>query len=341
MTGTLTILQAGPLMTVQDMGRPGRIADGLSPGGALDRLALLEATALLGLPQPRETIEMGGMGGKFRCDAPLRFALTGARMSARIDDAPLRWNASHRLEPGQTLTIGGAQAGAYGYLTPAGGIAATRTMDSAAAHLSVGLGAVLATGDRLALGDDPCPDRAAQGLEPEERLGGGALRLMPGPQTDMFDADTRARLAGTTFRRSPRANRTGLPLVHDGAPFAPARTTSPVSDFVIAGDVQITGDGTPYLMLAECQTIGGYPRIGTVVAADLPRAAQAPTTAPLSFRWITTAEADALCQTDAQQLAALAARAAPLIRDPADIPDLLSYQLIGGMTAGRELESSS
>ena len=338
MTATLSILDAGPLMTVQDMGRPGRIGVGLSPGGAMDRRALLEGAALLGAARVDGAIEMAAIGGRFTCDAPLRFALTGAPMSARIDDAACRWNASHLLLPGQTLTIGGARAGTYGYLTPAGGIDGDRVLDSAAAHLSVGLGRPLQAGDRLTLGPDPDAGEPQRGLTPEDRFAGGTLRLMPGPQTAWFDDATRARLAKTTFRRSPRANRIGLPLMHDGDGFAAATSAGPISDFVISGDVQITGDGSPYLMLAECQTIGGYPRIGTVIAADLPRAAQATPTTPLQFAWITAEEADALYQTEAQVLSALRAQTHPLIRNPADIPDLLSYQLIGGVTAGRELE---
>ena len=338
MTAALTIQDAGPLMTVQDAGRPGRIGVGLSPGGAMDRIALLEGAALLGLSRAGQAIEMAGLGGRVSCDAPFRFALTGAVMSARIDDAPCRWNASHTMMPGQTLTIGGARAGTYGYLTPAGGILGDLVLGSAAAHLSVGLGRTLRAGDTLSLGRDPTPDASPRGLSPEDRSSGGTLRLMPGPQTAWFDDATRKRFADTIFRRSPRANRTGLPLTQAGDAFFAGIPSSPISDFIVSGDVQITGDGSPYLMLAECQTIGGYPRIGTVIAADLPRAAQAAPDADLRFAWITPDDADALFQSDAQILAAIAARTHPLIRDPADIPDLLSYQLVGGVTAGRDQE---
>ena len=340
MTGVLQIVQAGPLMTVQDAGRTGRIAVGLSPGGAMDRLALREGAALLGLPRAGAAIEMAGLGGRFTSTVPLRFALTGAEMSARIDEAPCRWNASHLLQPGQTLTIGGARAGSYGYLTPAAGIAEPPLLGSVAAHLSVGLGRPLRAGDDLTLGADPHPQGRQMALARDDRLSGGTLRLMPGPQTDWFDQATRDRLARSAFRRSPRANRTGLPLVHDGDGFAARTATSPVSDFIVAGDLQITGDGTPYLMLAECQTIGGYPRIGTVIAADLPRAAQATPTDTLRFTWITPEEAAAAVLTEAQRRADMARRLQPLIRDPAHMPDLLSYNLIGGVTAGRDTEQA-
>ncbi|KQI69017.1 urea amidolyase [Loktanella sp. 3ANDIMAR09] len=330
----LHIDQSGPLMTVQDMGRPGRIGVGLSPGGAMDRAAMIEGAALLGLSDVVAGIEMAGLGGTFRTDAPMRFALTGARMDAQIDGQPLRWNASHVLHPGQDLRIGGVLAGAYGYLVPAGGVTGARLLDSLSAHLSVGLGAPLAAGDTLVIGQDPQRDRPPQIITPEDRLSGGLLRIMPGPQTQMFDPATRQRLTQITFGRGARSSRTGSPLDYDGHRLGPAGSRGPVSDFIRAGDVQITGDGTPFVMLAECQTVGGYPRIGTVIADDLPRVAQAASGAPLRFEWVTTAQADAAYRSVAQHLREVAAQVRPLVRDPADIPDLLSYQLIDGVTAG-------
>ena len=96
----------------------------------------------------------------------------------------------------------------------------------------------------------------------------------------------------------------------------------------------MTGDGVPYVLLAECQTIGGYPRIATVIAEDLPRLAQTPAGATVTFRMLTCEEADALHLPASQLLAGIRRRLAPRVRDPHDIPDLLGYQLIGGVTAG-------
>ena len=333
---TLFVDVAGPLMTVQDLGRPGRMDVGLSRGGAMDRTALIAAAALLDVPVAAG-VEMAGMGGTFRVDAPLRFALTGAQMRASIHGQALRWNATHVLMPGQQLVIGAAQAGSYGYLVPAGGVLGRNVLRSAAAHLSAGLGARLTVGDEVEVGADPAPYKCRMALTGRDDLGGGTLRLMPGPQTEMFGEDERARFAQTVFHRSPQANRTAVPLLCDGAGFA-ALSGNPVSDFITPGDVQVTGDGTPVVMMAECQTVGGYPRIGTVIAADLARAAQAPVGAVLRFEWVDVGRADSLFVSEAQQLAALKAAVRPMVRDPRDIPDLLSYQLISGVTAGRDME---
>ncbi len=338
MKTTLTVVSAGPLMTVQDLGRPGHTGVGLSRGGAMDRLAVLEGAALLGLTVPGHAIEMAGGGGTFRTDQPLRFALTGARMAARIDDAPLRWNATHILHPGEVLRIGGMQAGTYGYLCFALHVLGNDWLGSAATHLSVGIGQALTSGGTLTFGDAQQPDVLQRCFDPDERLSGGHLRIMPGPQTQMFDEATLSRFIETSFQRNAQSNRTGLLLDNAGEGFRPSGGTNPMSDFIACGDVQMTGEGTPFVLLAECQTIGGYPRIGTIIAADLPRAAQTPAAAPMRFVWVTAAEADTLFKSEAQLLADLRAKVRPLVRNPADIHDLLSYQLISGMTAGDELE---
>jgi biotin-dependent carboxylase-like uncharacterized protein len=334
---TLTITHAGPMVTLQDLGRPGYIAFGLSHGGAMDRLAVLEAAALLGTaPQP--ALELAGMGGVFEVSQPVRFALTGAPMAAQIDGAALAWNASHTLYPGAVLTIGGTVSGSYGYLIFAGGIAAPAQLGSVSAHLAAGLGARIAAGDTFALGVDVNLDRAPHILRVADRFNGGRIRLMPGSQTEQFDHDTRTRFAQTQFIRSAQANRQGVRLEQSGPSFLADHAASLMSDFITRGDVQLTGAGLPYVLMAECQTIGGYPRIGTVIAADMARVAQAPLGAAIVFEWITCDQADAAYQADAAVLANLRKVVQPLRRNPADIRDLLSYQLISGATRGDELE---
>lgn len=331
MTATLFIDSIGPLASVQDMGRPGMIGQGLSRGGAMDSLALDEATALLGLPALAPAIEMAGRGGTFRSDVPLRFALTGAPMQAAIDGRALAWHASHLLLPGQALIIGGTLNGTWGYLTPAAPIVSPAWRNSHSAHLAVGIGRLIAAGDRLPLGPDPAPDRPATILVPDDRFSGGTLRMMPGPQTHLFDDDTLAAFLATPFSRSPQASRQATRLDQAGQPFDSVRVSGLISDFIQCGDVQMTGGGIPYILMAESQTIGGYPRLGTIIASDLPRAAQAPIGAALRFSLVTTAEADRLYAPPATRLAALRRQCRPLTRHPADVPDLLTHQLISGV----------
>lgn len=339
----LAIARADGILTVQDSGRPGHQAQGLSRGGAMDRQALIEAAALLGVDTPAGTplagIEMAAAGGSFSVDEPTRIALTGAPMVATLDDAPLRWHASHLVQPGQQLRIGGAQAGVYGYLTPAGGIATPEWLGSRAAHLTVGIGAQLQAGDALPCGDDPDPEHPGRVIDAVQRFNGGTLRVMDGPQTGLFDADVLAAFYGCDFTRGARGNRQGVQLESD-ARFTSDHAAGLASDMIGPGDLQMTGDGVPYVLMAECQTMGGYPRLGQIIPADLPAIAQAAPGTRLRFTRLDVKQADALYRTDAALLREASARCRNLIRDPATIPDLLSYQLVGGVTAGRELEEN-
>lgn len=341
MSGKLIIHAAQGVLTVQDLGRPGHLAQGLGRGGAMDRLALIEAAALLGQPAPSAAIEMAGAGATFETSAPTRIALTGAPMRAELDGRPLVWSAVHLLRPGERLRIGPNEAGVYGYLTPAGGIAVEPWLGSRAAHLTIGIGAPLVAGDALPLGVDPAPDGPALRLDVVPRFQGGELRLIDGPQTPLFPDDVLATFVATRFTRAAQGNRQGIRL--NAAARFPAeglrqRPAGLASDVIGPGDVQMTGGGVPYILGAECQTIGGYPRIGTVLPDDLPRAMQALPGATLGFRRMTLAEALACHIPEAQLLAEARRRCRPLVRDPREMADLSLHNLIGGVIRGDEHE---
>lgn len=336
MTGRLLVRAAGPQVTVQDLGRPGHLSVGLSRGGAADRHALFEGAALLGQAPGLAALEMAGMGGRFETTRPTRIALTGAPMRAAAGDRPLRWNASHRLDPGETLTLGAPEAGTYGYLSLAGGIATPEVMGSRSAHLVARVGHRIEPGAELPVGQDPDPDRTPVTLDPADRFRGGTVRIVPGGQTEMFAESQRHRFGETAFTRDARGNRQGVRLGFEGEPFGAAGGRSVLSEIIVPGDIQMTGDGTPFVLLPECQTTGGYPRIASVLPEDLPLVAQAAPGATIRFRWLTLAGAREAYRSEAEIHAALRKAVRPLVRDPRDIPDLLSYQLISGATAGEE-----
>lgn len=332
MNGQLTILSAGPAMSVQDLGRSGFLAYGLTRGGAADVLALHEGAALLGQSANLAAVEMVGMGGTFICDRDTVIALTGAEMSASINGAPLVWNASHSLPAGTKLTIGGAQRGTYGYLSVAGGIATDDIMGARSSHLTAGIGALLVSGQELPLG--PATGvRSGLVIAPDARLSGGEVSIVASVQTGRFTDQTLDRFTITEFRRDPRGNRQGVRMAsqHDG--FFAEGGLSIVSEVIAEGDIQITGDGAPYVLMCECQTTGGYPRIGTVIPSDLPRVAQAAAGAPLRFRFVTLDQARDIEAKARAAIRELPRRVQPLVRDPRDIPDLLGYQLVSGIVS--------
>jgi biotin-dependent carboxylase-like uncharacterized protein len=336
----LTVLDCGLGITVQDGGWPGSIALGLSTGGVADTRAYANGLALLG-EREGAVLEMAGQGGRFTVSETVRIALTGADMGAHLDGAALAWHAVHQVHAGQILAIGAPRAGVYGYLAVGGGVMTVSSLGRRSTHRAAGLGHVVQTGDQLPLGPDRAADR--HGLILQERARGGgeagarALRIVPSAQTEMFDAADLARLEATVFTRGARGNRQGV-VLETPQSFALEGGQSIVSETVVPGDIQIPGDGVPVVLLADCQTTGGYPRIASVLPCDLPRLVQAGPGAQLRFEFVTYEEGIEAQRAEAKAWAGLGKMCVPLVRDPADIGDLLSYQLISGMIAGIEEE---
>ncbi|KIC37625.1 urea amidolyase [Ruegeria sp. ANG-R] len=330
---TLAVHRIGPACTIQDQGRTGYLDQGLSRSGAADALALYEGAALLGQSPTCAALEMAGMGGEFEATAPTAFALTGAPMQASVDGSPIAWDASHLLEPGQRLVIGSVLQGSYGYLHLGGGIDAEVFLGSRSTHLTARIGQAVQAGDLLpATGTG----RTGMKLRTDDRFSGGVLRVVASFQTSLFDDETLARFTQTDFRRGARANRMGMQLDSEGEGFAAKGQLNILSEVITPGDIQMTGSGNPFILLPECQTTGGYPRIATVLPCDMPRAAQTPAGAQVRFQFVTLEQAVALQSAYAADLARLPGHVEPLVRDPHDIPDLLSYQLISGMISATD-----
>lgn len=339
---SLETLSIGPAASIQDRGRPGYQRYGVSTGGALDPVALDEGAALLGQDPGLAAIELCLFGGSFKAlGGALRIALTGAPMAASLvresgERQPLAWRSSFLLEPGALLEIGAATTGFAGYLCVGGGIATPLELDSRAAHLRAGLGGgALTAGRRLPIGDDPAEETGLV-LPDSDRFAKKEIRALWGPHARLYPADERARFAETEFRLSPKRDRMGARLDYEGAAFHTEGALSGLSDAVSIGDIQLTGEGLPIALLADCQPTGGYPRIATIATADLPALAQLSTGSRFRFKMVEEETAVEALQREVSARAALRGAARPLLRDPREIPDLLSYNLIDGVVSGAE-----
>lgn len=331
---SLRVLRIGPACTIQDRGRAGYLDQGLSRSGAADLIALHEGAALLGQSPELAALEMAGMGGEFEATQDMRIALTGAPMECSIDGAPAVWNASHQLLNGQRLSLGAVTRGSYGYLHLGGGIATELFLASRAVHLTAKVGQAVQVGDVLPCGPDS--GDAGQKLPQWDRLQGGTLHVVRSFQSNLFDEATLTRFEQTEFNRGLRANRMGMQLDSDGEGFAAKGQLNILSEVITPGDIQMTGTGNPFILLSECQTTGGYPRIATVLPCDLPRAAQTPAGGAIRFKFVTLDEAAELQAAFARDLARLPSKTEALVRDPHDISDLLSYQLISGVVSATD-----
>lgn len=325
------VQRIGPAVTVQDGGWSGTLASGLSRGGAADRRAMEEAWALLG-ERGTALLEMAGLGGHFLIDASARISLSGAKMQASLDGAALQWGAVHRIEAGQVLEIGAAQSGIYGYLGVGGGFETPKFLGSASTHRASGLGHVVQAGDRLSVGTDTRPERIGLVL-PAISPSSAPLRIVETAHTSLFGAGVLEQFQRAEFTRSAQGNRQGVALECSES-FALAGGQSIPSETVIAGDIQVPGQGAPYALLADCQTTGGYPRIAAILPCDVPRIAQATPGTKLRFTLISRTEGIEAELKERRARAGLARACQPILRNPHEMNDLLSYQLISGAITG-------
>jgi KipI family sensor histidine kinase inhibitor len=271
----LEVLAPGLLTTVQDLGRPGYGSIGVAPGGAADRGALVRGNRLLGNPDGAAALECTINGPRVRLLRPGRIVIAGADLGARLNGLFLPVGAVRVVKPGDELAFDGRRRpGARAYLCLAGGIDVPVRLGSRATDLVGGFGGYqgrpLRRGDRLAVGRD-AEAGAVHEPDPASPVR-GPIRIVRGPQADRFDVYAWNTLLDREFTVSPQSNRQGLRL--EGPALAPVGGADIISQGVITGAIQITGEGQPIVMLPARATTGGYPQVATVVAADLDRLGQ-------------------------------------------------------------------
>jgi biotin-dependent carboxylase-like uncharacterized protein len=226
-------------------------------------------------------------------------AITGADLQAKLDEVPIAPWSSVAVPAGSTLAFAGARGGVRGYLAVRGGVDVPQVLGSRSTYTRARVGGLqgraLAKGDVLRVGTVTTPSGPAgapralpSSLVPtsgrEVRL-----RVLLGPQDDLFPPESLQTFLGATFTISNRNDRMGYLL--DGPTLRHARGADIVSDGIVPGSVQVPGSGIPIVMMADCATVGGYTKIATVISADLPRIAQAKAGDRVQFERCTYREA--------------------------------------------------
>jgi antagonist of KipI len=305
--GFLSVIKPGLLTTVQDVGRFGHQESGVPVAGPMDAFSHRLANQLVGNAADAATLEITLIGPELTSDVDTTIAICGAQFEVTCDDRAVPMNASFAMRAGQRLKFGRVQQGARAYLAIAGGVQTPKVLGSRATHLVSRMGGLdgraLASGDRVPISSQTSsgPVRKSPGLTLPTQ-GRALLRVMPGPQDDWFEREAMKTLAGVSFRISPRSNRMGYRL--QGPPLGRAREGELISEPVGIGAIQVPSAGEPILLMADRQTAGGYPKIGHVIAADLPLAGQLAPGDFIEFVWCTRQEA----------VAALIARERQLLR---------------------------
>jgi biotin-dependent carboxylase-like uncharacterized protein len=289
----LIISAIGAVSSVQDGGRHGAQRYGLTPSGAMDRLALAVANCLVGNAPFSAAIEIGPFGAAFIArEGAVRLALSGASRSADISGRAMAFDTSMTLADGETLTLGFARGGSFSYLAIEGGIAGEPMFGSLAVNARAGLGSPyprpLQAGDELpAATASDATERRIDLPAPVD----GPIRVIMGPQDDEFDDATRKLFLESEWKISATSDRMGYRL--EGPAIRHLHGHNIVSDGTVNGSIQVPGNGQPIVLMPDRGTTGGYPKIATVISADFGRFAQTQAGRGARFKAVGMAEAQA------------------------------------------------
>lgn len=336
----LEILQPGIGTTVQDKGRAGHRHEGIPLSGWLDTPLAQAANALAGNVGDEAVLELRGMGTELRVKTgPVRVALTGAvgAKCLRQDgsNTPLPAWQSATLQAGDRLVLGAAETGCA-YLAVAGGLQLPAPLGSRSSYWRAGLeglqGRALRPGDLLPCKKWTAPDFREWRTPEPWQLPTAHVRVMLGPQQDHFQPEAIATFQNNEWEATAEQDRMGLRLRGPVLTHTNAAAADIVSDAVTPGAIQVPASGQPIVLMADSQTVGGYPKIATVISADLPRLAHLKPGTRLRFQVVTGAQArQALQEQRTAWCQWLATREAFLPAGFIDEQALYNSNLVSGM----------
>jgi biotin-dependent carboxylase-like uncharacterized protein len=339
MTLGLKVIAPGMMTTLQDLGRRGYQSLGVPVSGALDALSLQAANAIVGNAPGAGGLEIAYQGPTLRVTAEsvrLAFAGGAAAIEVIAEGATRRlpMQQSARLTKGQVVRIGAPVGSAVLYLAVEGGFDVAPVLGSLSTYRRAALGGF--AGRALRAGDE-LPLKQTRAEEREERTLTGLhlappprFRIVFGPQDDYFTPSAMRTLVENAYTVTPAADRMGMRLA--GPLLEHAKGYNIVSDGIAPGAIQVPGNGLPIVLLADRQTTGGYPKIATVVSADLPALGRLTPGAKVAFTAVDIEAAEAAHRQLHAEIAALPQRIVGVrARVNLDGAKLLEANLVSGM----------
>ena len=347
MKPALRVISPGLMTTLQDLGRIGYQHLGIPVSGALDGVSLRAANAIVGNPPGAGALEIAYRGPTLKVQADsVRLAYAGGVAAIEVlDDAkavsgmrvpPLQ---SVCLRRGQVLRVGALAGSVVGYLAVEGGFDATPALGSQSTYMRAGLGGfdgrALRAGDVLGLRRPEAEEREERQLLTLDLAPPPRIRVVLGPQDDYFSARGLRTLLESAYAVSAASDRMGMRL--DGPTLEHSKGSNIVSDGIAPGAIQVPGNGLPIVLLADRQTTGGYPKIATVIAADLPTLGRLAPGARLAFEAVSVEAAEAAYRQHTSLLTALPRQLVSL-RDASRIDEaaLLASNLVSGVISAHD-----
>ncbi len=319
---SLTVLKPGMLTSVQDRGRYGFQHFGVPVSGAMDEFSHRVANILAGNDEDAATLEITLRGPRLRFDDETLVALCGADLSPRIGDDPVPEGKAVLVRAGSVLEFGASVAGCRSYLAVHGGIDVPRVMGSRSTYDTASIGGVhgraLRQGDVLPVGNagsPPYPSLARQLAQTAkgfcapkwavnqhiEKLARSpqVVRIIAGRHWEAFTPASRESMTGGEYRVGADSNRMGCRL--EGPSITPHSPMDILSEAVSFGTIQVPPSGKPIVLMADRQTVGGYPKIADVAGVDLHLLAQLRPGDRLRFELVSLAQAQALWRKREQE----------------------------------------
>jgi antagonist of KipI len=298
----LIVIRSGMLTTVQDLGRWGLQDSGVPVAGPMDAYSHRLANRLVGNTDDAAALEITLLGPELEADADTLCTIAGAHFDVTVNGDAI--DASHPfvVPPRGRARFGARRAGSRATLAVRGGFAVPKILESRATSIISRMGPFggrpLLAGDVLPIGESSMKARVPAGRALVMPDGGAQVRIIRGPHDTMFTSDAFDTLVGSRFALTAQSNRMGYRL--EGPALRHAGGADILSDATPIGSLQVPASGQPILLMADRQTTGGYPKIGTVITADLPIAGQLAPGDWIAFTECTRTEAiDALRKQEA------------------------------------------
>ena len=339
MNAVVKVIQPGLQTTVQDQGRIGYQKQGIPVSGPLDRLGLAAANVVVGNAPGVAGLEIALMGPTLEIEAgSVRVAVAGGRTELQIISADGETRIvpalqSVRLVKGERLRVGAISGSAVGYLAFEGGIDVPPFLGSRSTYVRGAFGGLegraLKEADMLEIAQEHATERSERVLDSLELLPLSEIRVVLGPQHEDFTPEAISTLLSTVYVVTQEADRMGLRL--DGEKLPHTKSHNIVSDGIAPGAIQVPGNGLPIVLLADRQSTGGYPKIATVISADLPGLGRVSPGARLRFSSVEIPAAEAARRDLEALIASLPSRLGEVRSAAPDLDRLLSANLVSGV----------
>ena len=314
---TFQIIDPGLFTTVQDLGRHAYQRYGVPVSGAMDAFALQAANLLVGNESSDACLEITVQGPTIHFLTDIVIAIAGSDMSPKLDgeDVP-RWEPLD-VKKGDLLTFGQLRDGMRAYVAFKGGIDVPVILDSRSTYTHGGFGGyrgrTLKSDDVISVSSDSASVSRRElpnGYTSPVYGNHHEIRVVLGPQDDLFTEDSIATFLTARFKISTESDRMGYKLV--GPTIECSNNSNIISDGNALGVIQIPGDGTPRILLSDRGTTGGYPKLATVITADIGKLAQALPDHTLRFHRVSIEEAHDALEDQDSVLRAISRQGSPL-----------------------------